>query len=52
MVVAIVSADFEDAISARAVEQTVATIEQEVAQMFPVVTRVYIRPLGSQEMGS
>ena len=52
MVVAIVSADFEDAISARAVEQTVAAIEQEVAQTFPVVTRVYIRPLGSQETAS
>lgn len=52
MVVAIVSADFEDAISARAVEQTVAAIEQEVAQMFPVVTRVYIRPLGSENTAS
>jgi cation diffusion facilitator family transporter len=47
MVVAIVSADFEDSISARAVEQTVAAIEREVAETFPVVARVYIRPLGT-----
>jgi cation diffusion facilitator family transporter len=47
MVVAIVSADFEDSISARAVEQTVAAIEREVAETFPVVTRVYIRPMGT-----
>jgi cation diffusion facilitator family transporter len=47
MVVAIVSADFEDSISARAVEQAVAAIEREVAQTFPVVARVYIRPLGA-----
>jgi cation diffusion facilitator family transporter len=47
MVVAIVSADFEDSISARAVEQAVAAIEREVAETFPVVARVYIRPLGT-----
>jgi divalent metal cation (Fe/Co/Zn/Cd) transporter len=47
MVVAIVSADFEDSISARAVEETVAAIEREVAETFPVVARVYIRPLGT-----
>jgi cation diffusion facilitator family transporter len=47
MVVAIVSADFDDGISARAVEQTVAAIEREVAETFPVVTRVYIRPMGA-----
>jgi cation diffusion facilitator family transporter len=47
MVVAIVSADFEDSISARAVEQAVAAIEREVAETFPVVARVYIRPLGA-----
>ena len=48
MVVAIVSADSEDSISARAVEDAVAAIEREIAQTFPVVTRVYIRPMGSQ----
>lgn len=47
MVVAIVSADFEDSISARAVEQAVAAIEREVAEKFPVVTRVYVRPMGT-----
>jgi cation diffusion facilitator family transporter len=46
MVIAIVSADFDDTISARAVEQTVAAIEREIAQKFPLVARVYIRPLG------
>lgn len=46
MVVAIVGADFEDSISARDVERTVAAIEQQVAAKFPVVTRVYVRPMG------
>jgi hypothetical protein len=46
MVVAIVSADFEDTISARAVELAVADIESEIARKFPLVTRVYIRPMG------
>jgi hypothetical protein len=49
MVVAIISADFDDAISARDVEQTVADIEAAIAVRFPLVTRVYIRPLGGQE---
>ena len=49
MVVAIISADFEDSISARDVEQTVADIEAAIAARFPLVTRVYIRPLGSPE---
>lgn len=48
MVVAIVGADFEDSISARAVEDTVAAIEREIASAFPVVTRVYIRPMGEE----
>jgi divalent metal cation (Fe/Co/Zn/Cd) transporter len=47
MVVAIVSADFEDSISAKAVEDVVAAIEREVADAFPVVARVYIRPMGT-----
>lgn len=49
MVVAIISADFDDTISARAVEQTVASIEREVSKQFPVVTRVYIRPMGQED---
>jgi divalent metal cation (Fe/Co/Zn/Cd) transporter len=47
MVVAIVSADFEDSITAREVEQAVAAIEQEIALKFPLVARVYVRPLGT-----
>ena len=47
MVVAVIAADFDDAISARAVEQTVRDIEAAVAAQFPVVTRVYVRPQGS-----
>jgi divalent metal cation (Fe/Co/Zn/Cd) transporter len=46
MVVSIISADFEDTITARDVEQAVADIERQIAEQFPVVTRVYIRPLG------
>ena len=45
MVVSVISADFDDAISAREVEQTVRDIEQAVAKRFPVVTRVYVRPV-------
>lgn len=48
MVVAVISADFEDTISARDVEQTVADIERAIAERFPVVTRVYIRPVGGE----
>jgi divalent metal cation (Fe/Co/Zn/Cd) transporter len=47
MVVAIVSADFEDSITAREVEQAVAAIEREIAVKFPLVARVYVRPLGT-----
>jgi cation diffusion facilitator family transporter len=47
MVVAIIGADFDDTITARAVELTVEAIERQIAQAFPVVTRVYIRPMGS-----
>jgi cation diffusion facilitator family transporter len=46
LVLAVISADFEDTISARDVEQTVADIERKIAMQFPVVTRIYIRPLG------
>lgn len=45
MVVAVIGADFEDTISARDVEQTVRDIEIAVAHQFPVVARVYVRPL-------
>lgn len=46
MVLAVISADFDDTISAAAVEQTVRDIEAAVAAHFPVVTRVYVRPFG------
>ena len=43
-VVSVITADFDDLITARDVEQTVRDIEAEVARLFPVVTRVYVRP--------
>ena len=43
-VVTVISADFDDAITARDVEQTVRDIEAEVARLFPIITRVYVRP--------
>jgi divalent metal cation (Fe/Co/Zn/Cd) transporter len=49
MVVVIVSTDFENAITARDVERTVARIEAEIAEKFPVVTRVYVRPMGGAD---
>lgn len=47
MVISVISVDFDDTIPARAVEQTVRDIELAVAGRFPVVTRVYVRPLDS-----
>ncbi|MDE2619406.1 MAG: cation diffusion facilitator family transporter [Sphingomonadales bacterium] len=47
MVTAIISADFDDAIPARAVEDIVAEIRAEVAARFPVVTRVFVDPRNS-----
>jgi cation diffusion facilitator family transporter len=44
MVTVIISADFVDTITARAVEEIVAEIERQVAESFPVVARVYVRP--------
>jgi cation diffusion facilitator family transporter len=49
VVLAVISADFEDTISAREVEQTVADIETTIAKLFPLVARVYIRPVGGQQ---
>ncbi len=51
MVVSIIDADFDDAITARDVEQTVRDIEMAVAAQFPVVTRVYVRPFDSTQRG-
>lgn len=44
MVTAIVTADFDDTISARDVERIVADIEADVARTHPIVARVYVRP--------
>lgn len=44
-IVAIIDADFDDDISAGDVERIVRDIEAAVAQRFPVVTRLYIRPV-------
>lgn len=45
MVVAVISADFDDAISARDVERIVAEIEHDIGAEFSKVKRVYVRPL-------
>jgi len=47
LVTVIISADFEDAMSARDVERLVAQIEGHVAAGFPVVARVFVRPMDS-----
>ncbi|MEP7222458.1 MAG: cation diffusion facilitator family transporter [Novosphingobium sp.] len=44
MVTVIISADFDDTITARQVERIVASIEAQVAKDFPIVARVYVRP--------
>ena len=51
-VVSVISADFEDDITAREIEQTVRDIEAEVARNFPVVTRVYVRPQAAGSTGA
>ncbi len=44
-IVAVISADFDDGISAADVERIVRDIEAQVAVEFPVVTRLYVRPV-------
>jgi cation diffusion facilitator family transporter len=44
-IVAIIDADFDDRISAGDVERIVRDIEARVAADFPVVTRLYVRPV-------
>lgn len=51
MVTAMITADFDDAISARAVEGIVAAIEREVGEAFPIVTRVFVQPKDSRDVG-
>ena len=43
-ITAMLSVDFEDHISARQVEAVVCAIEKEVAEQYPMVRRLYIRP--------
>jgi cation diffusion facilitator family transporter len=49
MVTVIISADFDDAISAGDVERIVRDIEQRVSAQHPIVARVYVRPLDGGE---
>jgi cation diffusion facilitator family transporter len=44
-IVAIIDADFDDRISAGDVERIVRDIEAKVAADFPIVTRLYVRPV-------
>lgn len=44
-IVAVISADFDDGITAADVERIVRDIEAMVAKDFPVVTRLYVRPV-------
>jgi cation diffusion facilitator family transporter len=44
-IVSVISADFDDNISAADVERIVKDIETQIAKDFPVVTRLYIRPV-------
>ena len=44
-IVSVISADFDDGISAADVERIVRDIEAKVAADFPVVTRLYVRPV-------
>ncbi len=46
-IVAVISADFDDQISAGDVERIVRDIEAAVARDFPVVTRLYVRPVSA-----
>lgn len=52
MVTVMISADFQDTISARAVEGIVARIEAEVARDFPIVTRVFVQPRDLRDVGA
>ncbi len=44
MVTVIISADFDDTITARQVEQAVAAIETRIGRDFPITARVFVRP--------
>ncbi len=44
-IVAIIDADFNDTITAAEVERIVFDIETRVAKDFPIITRLYVRPV-------
>ncbi len=48
-VTAIISADFEDSITARQVEEIVSDIEASVAKAYPIIARVFVRPMDSSK---
>ena len=48
-IIAMLSVDFEDHISAREVERLVCQIEDETAEKFPDVDRLYIRPCSAAD---
>jgi cation diffusion facilitator family transporter len=48
-ITAMLSVDFEDHISAREVEAIVHSIEKEVEERFPMVSRLYIRPYSNAD---
>ncbi len=50
-ITAMLSVDFDDHISARQVERLVCEIEHEVAKLYPLVRRLYIRPRSWQGEG-
>ncbi|HEX8062832.1 MAG TPA: cation diffusion facilitator family transporter [Allosphingosinicella sp.] len=51
-ITALMSVDFDDAITAREVERIVCSVEEEVGRLWPQVKRLYIRPLhGASEEG-
>jgi cation diffusion facilitator family transporter len=49
LVTVIISADFEDTMTARGVEALVATIEADVSAAHPIVARVFVRPMDSSD---
>lgn len=44
-VIAVISADFDDCIMASDVENIIRDIEADVASHFPIITRLYVRPM-------
>ena len=51
-VLSVISADFDDGISAADVERIVSDIEAKVAVEFPVIKRIYVRPASGAVSGA